>query len=300
MQGIYADPSFHTFALSGACSLSAQHPPPSLTSTIRKPYLVQFSTHTMSTADQVKEDYHKHAETYSGYNILPAGLFESAIIKTALGDCTGLVILDLGGGSGIHAREAIDAGAQRVDIVDISPEMMQVATDTEKSLGRDGRIRTLEGDAAKPLDHLALGTYDIVMANWLFDHAGSIETLEGMWKNITKHLKPGAKFLGIRGADPKSPSLLDGKYGFLTKNFRDMPGGVAYTVEMRNDPPWEFEGTSLEISFSGSFALHEKYGLEKVSAVPYEDQEMVKEDPEFWRLFLEHPPYAVVQGFKRS
>ncbi|KAF9729222.1 hypothetical protein PMIN01_12912 [Paraphaeosphaeria minitans] len=102
----------------------------------------------MSTAERVKEDYRKHAETYGGYNNLPAGLLESQIIKNALGDANGLVILDLGGGSGIHAREAIDAGAQRVDIVDISPEM-KFATDTEKSLGRDGRIRTFEGDVSK-------------------------------------------------------------------------------------------------------------------------------------------------------
>ena len=253
----------------------------------------------MSTENQVKEDYQKHAETYSGYNILPAGRLESAIIKSALGDCTGLKVLDLGGGSGIHAREAIDAGAQRVDIVDISLEMMQIATDTEKSLGRDGRLRTFEGDVSKPIDHLPLETYDVVMANWVFDHAGSIETLEGMWQNISKYLKPGAKFIGIRGADPRNPCFLDGKYGFHTKNIRDIPGGLAYTVEMRNDPPWEFEGTSLEISFSGSFELHEKYGLEHVSVVPCEDNEIVKSDPEFWQLFLENPPYAVVQGFKR-
>ncbi|OAG01062.1 methyltransferase-like protein [Paraphaeosphaeria sporulosa] len=252
----------------------------------------------MSTADQVKEDYHKHAETYGGYNVLPAGVLESQIIKNALGDATGLVILDLGGGSGIHAREAIDAGAQRVDIVDISPEMMKVATDTEKSLGRDGRIRTFEGDVSKPMDHLPLETYDVVMANWVFDHAGTVEVLEGMWQNVVKYLKPGAKFLGIHAEDPRRPSL-NGKYGVRNSNFREIPGGIAYTVEMLNDPPWKFEGTSLEISFSGSFELHEKYALENVSVVPYDNTEAVKQDPEFWKLFLEHPFYAVVQGFKK-
>ncbi|KAL5466525.1 hypothetical protein PMIN06_000124 [Paraphaeosphaeria minitans] len=143
------------------------------------------------------------------------------------------------------------------------------------------------------MDHLALETYDVVMANWVFDHAGSIEALECMWQNVVKHLKPGAKFLGIHSEDPRGPSLR-GKYGFHAKNFKEIPGGIAYTVEMLNDPPWEFEGTSLEISFSGSFELHEKYGLENVSVVPYADTEAVKKDPEFWQLFLEYPPYAVV------
>lgn len=257
-------------------------------------------TQAMSTADQVKEDYHKHAKTYDqDYIILPVGCLESELMKNALGDTTGLVILDLGGGSGIHAREAIDAGAARVDIVDISPEMLAVAMDAEKNLGREGRIRTFEADVSKPMDHLRLETYDVVMANWVFDHAGTVENLEGMWQNIAKFLKPGAKFLGIRVEDPWGPSLR-GKYGVRYKNIREITDGVAYTVEMLNDPPWEFEGTSLEISFSGSLELHEKYGLENVSVVPCDNTESVNKDPEFWKLFLEHPPYAVIQGFKKA
>jgi SAM-dependent methyltransferase len=253
----------------------------------------------MSTADQVKEDYKTSADTYGGYGILPIGLIESQIIKNALGDATGLVILDLGGGTGVHAREAIDAGAQRIDIVDISPEMMKIATDMEKSLGREDRIRTFEGDVSKSLDHLPLESYDIVMANWVFDHAGSVEVLEGMWRNIAKYLKPRAMFLGIRAEDPKGPAF-KGKYGVRNKNFKEIPGGLGYTVEMLNEPVWEFEATSMKFSFSGSFEMHEKYGLKDVSVVPYANTDTVKKDPEFWKLFLEHPPFAVVQGYNKE
>jgi hypothetical protein len=36
----------------------------------------------------------------------------------ALGDCTGLSVLDLGGGNGVRARHAVNLGAIAVDVVD--------------------------------------------------------------------------------------------------------------------------------------------------------------------------------------
>jgi SAM-dependent methyltransferase len=301
VQGAYANPSFQYQFKRGLLPITAfnflHH------SNVEFAHFGLFRTystiHAMSTADQVKEDYKTSADTYGGYGTLPIGLIESQIIKNALGDATGLIILDLGGGSGVHAREAIDAGAQRIDIVDISPEMMKIATDTEKSIGRKGRIRTFEADVSKPMDHLPLETYDVVMANWVFDHAGNVGVLEGMWENIAKYLKPGAMFLGIRAEDPRGPALT-GQYGVRNKNIKEIPGGIGYTVEMLNDPVWEFEATSMEISFSGSFEMHEKYGLKDVSVVPYANTDAVRKDPEFWQLFLEHPPFAVVQGYKKE
>jgi SAM-dependent methyltransferase len=60
-----------------------------------------------------------------------------------LGDCTGLKVLDVGGGSGLHARKAIDAGATVVDVVDISPEMMRAGQEIETSLFFALTIKTL-------------------------------------------------------------------------------------------------------------------------------------------------------------
>lgn len=138
--------------------------------------------------------------------------------------------------------------------------MMTVATNAEKTLGCEGHLRTFEADVSKPMDHLRLETYDVIMANWVFDHAESFETLEGMWENIVRFLKPGAKFLGIRSEDPRGPSL-QGKYGVNNKNIREIPGGIAYTVEMLTDPPWDFEATSLEISFSGHLSCMRSMAL---------------------------------------
>ncbi|KAH8660186.1 methyltransferase-like protein [Xylariales sp. PMI_506] len=254
----------------------------------------------MSNITEVKQDYERTAASYDGYRFLPLSEIESQLIKIALGDITGLIVLDLGGGSGIHAREAIDAGAKRVDIVDLSPEMMKVAQDAEKALGRDDRIRFYEADVSKSLEHLSLGSYDIVMANWVFDHAGTPEILEGMWQNVAAHLKPGGRFLGVRVADIYAPALQDEKYQYTFKDVTPIPGGLSYRCVINSDPPLDFAATSMETSYSGSFELHEKYGLKGLEIIPLESAETVKNNPEFWELFLKSPPLAVVKGTKQD
>ncbi|VUC26642.1 unnamed protein product [Clonostachys rosea] len=254
----------------------------------------------MSTAEQVKEDYNKSAQSYNDASTLPAVLLESQLVKLAIGDATDLVVLDIGGGSGIHAREAVEAGARRIDIVDLSTEMLKVAEGIEKSLNRKGRMRFFEADVAKPMDHLPLDAqYDIVMANWVFDHAGNVETLKAMWVNISKYLKPGGKFLGIRMADLFGPAASSDKYGISLKNVKPIPDGFAYTCLVYAEPTWEFYGKTVEMSFSGSLEMHEKSGLTDIEMIPYEATETVKSDPAYWELWLQRPVFAVVRGTKK-
>lgn len=51
---------------------------------------------------------------------------EDKLIKSALGSCTGQSILDLSGGSGLHARQAPGAGAKSVDVSGLSPEVIAI------------------------------------------------------------------------------------------------------------------------------------------------------------------------------
>jgi toxoflavin synthase len=251
----------------------------------------------MSTADQVKKDYDDHAAAYADYHVFPSGIIESELLTAAMGDCTGLKGLDLGGGNSHRAREAVEAGAAAVDVVDLSPEMLRIGEDLEKSLGRNC-IRWLLADIAKPMDDFPLQEYDLVMANWVFDHAGSIEELEAMWINVVKYLKPGGRYFGVRVASPRSEAYREGKYGVRFKDHQDIPGGVKYRYEIMQDPPFDFEATSMEISYSGSTEMHEKFGLHDVKTVPYEEMECIKKNPEFWELFLKDPPLAVITAKK--
>lgn len=259
---------------------------------------------SLSQQEKAKKDYDSSAGIYDDYSLLPSGRLESQLIKLALGDCTGLSVLDLGGGTGLHAREAIDLGASRVDIVDVSAEMLKIGREMEKSVGREPGVTTrfFEADISKSLSHLPLreGGYDVVMGNWIFSFADKMEILESMFRNIGTYLKPGGRFVGVRDADPWSPALASKKYGGSCKWVERIPGGVKYMCVLHCSPPIEFEGACLEVIYSGSTEIYERFGLDDIRTIPYEDTEIVQQDPEFWQLFVERPNLAVVQAKKKD
>ncbi|KAI0173079.1 methyltransferase-like protein [Hypoxylon sp. FL1284] len=253
----------------------------------------------MASFDQVKKEYDKQAPTYSEYDDMPLGKMESQLISSALGDCTGASVLDLGGGTGLRARQVLAHGAASVDVVDLSPEMLRVgqaATDPAAD------VRWFAADASQPLDHLPLREYDLVMANWVFDHANSMAELEGMWRNATGRLRPRGRFVGTRSGEPRAPAVADGagRYGLTYKDFVDVPDGVRFRYIIHLDPPLEFEASSLRVSYSGSTAMHDRFGLRDVQIEPYENSEAIRSDPAFWKVFLDQPSLAVVKAWKRE
>ncbi|KAI1770397.1 S-adenosyl-L-methionine-dependent methyltransferase [Hypoxylon cercidicola] len=258
---------------------------------------------SFSQPEQARKAYNDVAATYSDYGLLPLGQLESQLIQLALGDCTGLSILDLGGGTGLHARQAVNLGASGVDVVDISGEMLRIGEqENDKLLSPEskGKIRFFEADVSKPFGHLGLpeGGYDVVMGNWIFSSADNMEVLEGIFRNIVAYLKPGGRFVGVRDADPWSPAIKE-KYGATYKWVKRIPGGIRYLCSIHCTPPIEFECACLEVIYSGSTELHERFGLVDVKAVPYEKARVIQEDPKFWELFLEHPHLVVVHAVKK-
>jgi ubiquinone/menaquinone biosynthesis C-methylase UbiE len=255
----------------------------------------------MSNPEQAKRDYDSLAANYDQYYAsITSSVLEGQLIGTALGDLTGLTVLDLGGGTGIHARRAIEQGAVAVDLVDVSPGMIKVAEDVEKSLGRN-IIRVFEADVAKPLSHLPLRPegYDVVMANWVLDFAEASDVLEAMFRNVVDHLKNGGLFVGVRVANPYSANLETGKYGVTYTRLQPFPGGVKYHVTIHCDPPLDFDAASLELLYSGSTEAYEKAGLANVEVVPFEEMRAVQDDPDYWKEFLEDPFFAVVKAVKK-
>ncbi|RYO76584.1 hypothetical protein DL766_009708 [Monosporascus sp. MC13-8B] len=138
-----------------------------------------------ATGSVGKEDYDTHAAIYEGFARTPGGILEAQLLASALGDCTGLAVLDLGGGTGLRARQAVELGASHVDVVDVSPAMLCIGKQ-QTSPEHGSRIAWHEADVSKPLgDRLQLReTYDLVMANWVMDSMGSLADLEGVWANV--------------------------------------------------------------------------------------------------------------------
>ncbi|KAH6611941.1 S-adenosyl-L-methionine-dependent methyltransferase [Boeremia exigua] len=258
----------------------------------------------MPASKQAQEDYDRYAAIYDDYSLLPSGRLESDLIKIALGDCTGLTILDLGGGTALHAREAISLGAKSIDVVDVSSEMLaegcKCVQDKDSVLAQ--KLRFFQADVSKPLSHLPLCKegYDLVMANWIFSFADTMEVLEGMFRNIVGYLKPGGRFIGVRDADPWSPALESKKYGGYCEWLKDIPGGVQYLCVLNSSPPIKFIGSSLEVIYSGSTEIYEKFGLTEISLVPYEEAEVIRQDRRFWELFLDRPNMAVVRAIMKA
>ncbi|GAB1313086.1 hypothetical protein MFIFM68171_03296 [Madurella fahalii] len=254
----------------------------------------------MTTVD--KKQYDTVATNYTAVEDLPCAKLEAELIRTALGDCTGAAVLDLGGGSGLHARRAIDAGAATVDVVDISREMLRVGQDIEARLGRQGRIRWLEGDASRkalPRDLAGGGGgYDVVMANWLFDHATSPEDLRAMWENVVANLKPGGRFLGVRVRSIGAEYMKDGKYGATFRDVEEIPGGLKYVCGCLTQPPFEFGCTSMRSTYTLEDDVRRELGLVDFEVIPPEATEVVKSDPDFWADFLKDPNLAVVVARK--
>lgn len=251
----------------------------------------------------IDKEYDSIGRQYNSITDLPIFQLEWLFVERALGDCTGKSVLDLGGGTGLHARQAIDHGASFVDNVDISPGMLRDGESTSTGLGRKDSIRWLEGDISKPLDHLDLvDAYDIVIIGWTFDHAESDDQLEGMWRNVSRFIKPGGRLVNVRIANPQSPAAKSGKYGIHFTDFQDLPGGLSYKYHAATTPIFSCPGTTMTASmdFQQAKAISEHHGFVDYQKVPAEELQIVKDNPEFWQLYLQEPFFVCVTAHKKA
>ncbi|KAK5659485.1 hypothetical protein OQA88_686 [Cercophora sp. LCS_1] len=247
-----------------------------------------------------KTQYNPIAPLYTSVTTLPCSIIEAQLITRALTPCTDLHILDLGGGSGLHARRALDLGAASVDVVDISAEMLRAGQEIESSLNRS-QTRWFEADLSKPLP-ASLGLreegYDIVMANWLFDHAGSREELKGMWQNIVTWLKPGGRFLGVRVYNIEAEYMKVGRYGARFEKVERVDEGWKYWCSCLTEQEFGFDCSSVDDSLTLRDEIPKALGLVEFESVPPAEMDCVKEDEAFWADFVREPNLAVVTARK--
>lgn len=240
----------------------------------------------MDADNAVQGNYDDNAQAYDQFITTPLGTLEQQLFDLSITDCNGLKVLDLGGGTGLRARDALKAGARTVDVVDISPEMMRIGQEYEKSIGRNC-ITWYHGDVSKPLDHLNLGPYDMVIANGIFDHAQNDEELEAMWRNSAAYLKPGGRLLANRN-NPMSETAKHGTYGVIFTDFQNFPGGLSFRYRTTTDPPLNFKSIALNSYYSGSLDIPGKF-FEDFQNVPWDETPVVKADVEFWTPYLRDP-----------
>ncbi|KAJ4175640.1 hypothetical protein NW759_017294 [Fusarium solani] len=177
--------------------------------------------------------------------------------------------------------------------------MMRAGQDIKTQLGRQGRIRWLEADVTRPLGEqldFPQHGYDIVMANWVFDHATSMSDLKNMWENVAAGLKPGGKFIGVRAKSVRAEYMSYGKYGVTFTEIEEISNGLKYEFGCVTQPPFSFEATSMESSYSLSDDIARELGLVDFQVCRLEDAEIVKSDLEFWGDYIKDPNFGVVMA----
>lgn len=118
--------------------------------------------------------------------------YEEHTMFEALGDVTGLGVLDLACGTGLYSRKLKERGAKRVLGVDNSEGMIDYARYLEEKdpLQVEYKVR----DAAQLGD---VGTFDCVVGTYLLHYAPTRDALYAMARNIRGVLRPGGRFVTI-------------------------------------------------------------------------------------------------------
>ncbi|KAI0018735.1 methyltransferase-like protein [Xylariomycetidae sp. FL0641] len=250
----------------------------------------------MATAALTAE-YEAVSAAYDAYATATAtGVLEHALFRRALDawpQTRDARVVDLGGGTGLKTRLALDAGAAAVDVVDLSASMLRAGR-AALGGGGDGRVRWLVGDAAAAAG--GARKYDLALAGWIFDHAYTPAQLDAMWANLARLLRPGGRLIGVRCNDPRSASAAEGKYGARFTDHEPMPGGLKYRYLLTpggGHPAVECAASSLEASYAGAAEVAARHGFAEVRVLPCADAEVVRRDPAFWEGFVREPFFAV-------
>lgn len=120
-----------------------------------------------------------------------------------------------------------------------------------------------------------------------------------MWRNTSTQLKPGGKLVNIRATGPFDIDYaVSGKYGISLSDLTSIPGGVRYQVHCHIEPPFEFEGTTLDANASLSNEINHRNGLGDLEVLKPEETEVVKADAAFWADFVKEPYLAILTARK--
>ena len=213
-----------------------------------------------------------------------------------LGDLRGKSVIDLACGEGFYTRFLKRCGAARVVGVDISQGMIDLARREEQShrLGIDYLVQ----DAKQ----LAMDeTFDVVVAAYLLNYAQTYDELLEMCSAITRHLKPGCRFVTVnnnpRHGEEYFPSTR--KYGFIKRAHAPLSEGtpVDYVFFLDDE---SFAITNYHLSVDTYELALTTAGFRQITWHNPELSTDIVGDREcqYWSDFLEHPPVVFLECVK--
>jgi len=241
-------------------------------------------------------DYNQIAKEYQASKLLPWRMYAEAFtFFNIIGDLTGKDVLDLACGEGFYSSQFKLRGAHRVTGVDISSEMIALARASEQAnpIGVEYHV---EDVLNLNLNH----EYDCVCASFLLNYAQNAEELQQMLMVISRHLKPGGKFVTINSnPDYKAEKAVLRKYGFTRENIGTDDGSeTIYCLYLE-------DGSHINITnYNLSKAVHEnafqQAGFSGVTwdeiVISPEGNEAFGED--YWKEITMSKPVTVISATK--
>ena len=240
----------------------------------------------------MEADYDAIAEQYQKTKDSRIRRFiESYTFMDMVGNVSGLSVLDLACGEGFYARKVIEQGAARVVGVDVSPAMIALAENQERShpLG----IEYVCADVRSMPD---LGLFDLVIAAYLLNYAPGVAALAEMCERIVSHLRPGGRFISVNENPRQSLEHYPGytQYGFNKTAEAPLRDGSPITYWIGGDV------ISFTTYFFGTATYERVFGAAGLKAVQWHPLKLSKEGvlkhgPEFWEEYMNNPPVIGIE-----
>ncbi|AWH32296.1 MULTISPECIES: class I SAM-dependent methyltransferase [Stenotrophomonas] len=176
--------------------------------------------------------YDSMVDQYVAYaGASPTRPIEVRTLLQLAGPLQGRDVLDLACGSGYYGRVLLRHGARSAVGVDQSQGMIDFARALSRHSNDDMQFHTRD-----VLDMADIGTFDIVVAAWLFNYAECPATLQAMFAAVERHLKPGGRLV-VQTFNP---------------DYRLALGDYAqYGVKVLEEQPWQ-DGARLRLQFPGT------------------------------------------------
>ncbi len=234
--------------------------------------MAQYDAIAGAYQDSKQLPFRKHIERYT--------LFEM------LGDVRGKSVLDLACGEGFYSRLLRRSGAAEVTGVDISSEMIRLATAQEREdpLG----CRYVCCDAA---DYEPGEPVDLVLAMYLLHYAGAEEKLLRFLGVAHRALRPGGRLVGFNDNVLNLPrgTVSLSRYGIVRTGPADPYAGAPIHYRFTNPDGTQFEFHNYFLSPETYVRAFERAGFGDFRWLG------VALDPaergnRFWDEFLENPP----------
>ena len=248
------------------------------------------SADVMADFHHVAEEYDRIGSQYQESKLLPFRLHvEEHTTFGLLPDLAGCSVVDLACGDGIYSRKLMRRGAARVLGVDISPEMIALATRAEESVPL-GVHYVLADVAALDLDE----RFDIAFCSYLFNYAATRAELRSLIRAVGRLVRPGGLVVGSNDYPDNPPDCYDRyrPYGFVKVGAHDRHEGTAITYRFFNPDGTAFEldnyylpteAYETEFAAAGFASFH--WVLPEVSP---EGQAAFA--PGYWDTYLQAPP----------